>query len=548
MQNKQSRIIIVLLPLIIAVSVGAGMLIGTKLGTNAPMSAAHAKLNTVLGLIDQDYVDKVDIDSLLDATIPDLLAQLDPHSVYIPKSELQAANDDLEASFSGVGISFQISNDSVVVVEVISGGPAEKVGLQNGDRIVEANGTKLTGKDVTSDDVFKTLRGPKDTKVTLIVARSNSAKLLTYDVVRGDIPQASVDSRYIISDGIGYIRVGKFARNTYQEFLDALKELQSQGAKKYVIDLRNNSGGFMDQAVLMANEFLPQDRLIVMVKGRDQRNNEAIGSDGSGAFQNAEIAVITNEYSASASEIFAGAIQDNDRGIVIGRRTFGKGLVQNQISLPDSSAIRLTVARYYTPSGRSIQKEYTKGESGKYELDIIDRYKHGEFYNVDSIKVDKSKLFHTIGGRSVYGGGGIIPDVFVAEDTVGINSYYTAVANDGLLQKFSFDTADRYRNLFKGIKEPDVLLGVLPADDTLIQNFADFAAGKGHPQRWNYINESRDLLLNQIKSLVVRDVLGFSGMIRILNQNDKTVQEAVDILRSGKSPTVIPNAENRKQK
>lgn len=547
MQNSRQRNLIILLPLLLAVALGAGIIIGTRLGFNRPMTPQEEKLHAVLGLINNQYVDKVNTDSLLDSNISSLLQLLDPHSVYIPASELQAVNDDLESSFSGVGVSFQISSDTVVVMEVIAGGPAEKVGLRNGDRIVSADCKKLTGAQITSEDVFKSLRGKKGTKVKLGIVRGNSPKVLSYDVVRGDIPQASVDTKYMIADGIGFIKVSKFARNTYQEFIDALAELKDQGAKKYIIDLRNNSGGYMDQAVLMANEFLPAQRLIVETKGRDARNNESIMSDGTGAFQDTEIVVVTNEYSASASEIFAGAMQDNDRGLVVGRRTFGKGLVQNQIMLPDSSAIRLTVARYYTPSGRSIQKDFVKGESGRYELDILDRYNHGELYSADSMKIDRTKLFHTVNGRPVYGGGGIIPDIFVGEDTTGMSSYYLGVANDGLIQKFAFNLADRYRALFRGIKEPDIILGVLPPDNVLIENFADFAATNGHPKRWYYINRSRELLLNQIKGMVVRDVIGFSGMMRILNRDDATILRALRALNEGESPVSIPNVKQKKK-
>ena len=459
-----------------------GVFIGRYI-TRRTLSAEEEKLRTILGIIKTDYVDRIDVDSLIEQSLPDLLASLDPHSAYIPASELTAVNEDLEGSFSGVGVSFQILNDTVNVLEVISGGPAEKVGILQGDRIIKADGISLTGPEMTSDSVFKTLRGKKGTKVALDIVRRTSKKPLKFDVIRGDIPVNSVDCSYMIGEGIGYLRVSKFARNTYNEFFNALEELKAKGARKFVVDLRGNSGGFMDQAIYMANEFLPAGKLIVYTKGRRPENETMAVSDGTGNFKNAELTVLMNEYSASASEIFAGAIQDNDRGLVIGRRSFGKGLVQNQTELPDSSAMRLTVARYYTPSGRSIQKEYKRGRDGRYEMDIVDRYSHGEFYNVDSVKLDKKNVFLTGNGRKVYGGGGIMPDIFVPEDTTGVTSYYINVANNGLIQKFAYNVADRYRQMLDGVRTTERLLKVLPRDNTLLENFVKFAASNGVPAR-----------------------------------------------------------------
>ena len=362
---------------------------------------------------------------------------------------------------------------------------------------------------------------------------------MLFDVIRGDIPVNSIDCSYMLNDSIAYLRVTKFARNTYNEFFTTLNDLKAEGAKKFVIDLRGNTGGFMDQAIYMANEFLPAGRMIVYTKGRRPENETMAISDGSGTFKDAEITVLTNEISASASEIFAGAIQDNDRGLVIGRRSFGKGLVQNQTELPDSSAVRLTVARYYTPSGRSIQKEYSRGRDGKYELDIADRYSHGEFYNADSIKFDKSKIFSTSNGRTVYGGGGIMPDIFVPEDTTGYTSYYVQVANQGLIQKFAFAVADRYRDMVGESKSIERLLKVLPRDNTLLENFVSFAVKNGVPARWYYIRQSRGLLLDQIKAIIARDVLGYPAFIEMLNQSDPAVNKAVEALEQGKSPVDI---------
>lgn len=402
--DKKRNLGYILIPLVLAIGVVGGVYIGKYLSVSR-ISSAEAKLRTIADLIENEYVDDIDVDSLLASVVPELLAGLDPHSVYMSAEELRSANEDMDGHFSGVGVSFQIVNDSVVVVDVIAGGPAEKVGLLIGDKIVAANDSVLTGKKANQENVFKTLRGPKGSKVALKVKRSSSDRLLDFDVIRDDIPVNSVDAVYIIDEkeGIGYLKVSKFGRNTYEEFMTALYKLIQDGAKSFIIDLRGNAGGFLDQVILMANEFLPEDRIIVSTNGKLIENRSVAMSDGGGRFLDIPLTVLIDEYSASASEIFAGAIQDNDRGLVVGRRSFGKGLVQHQIELPDSSAIRLTVSRYYTPSGRCIQKPYERGEDGKYVLDILDRYEHGEFYNVDSIKLDKSKLYLTNSGRKVYG-------------------------------------------------------------------------------------------------------------------------------------------------
>lgn len=541
MKNKKNFAII-LLPFLIAVGVGIGIFVGRYITTKS-LTNKEEKLRTVLRLIQSDYVDKLDMDSLIEATFPDLLSSLDPHSAYIPSSELQAVNDDLSGSFSGVGVSFQIINDTVQVIEVIPGGPAEKVGILPGDRIIKADTIPLTGKEITSQNVFKTLRGEKGTTVVLTIKRFGQKKDVVYDVVRGDIPVNSVDVSYMLSDGIGYVKVTKFSRNTYIEFFNTLNDLRLKGAEAFIIDLRGNSGGFMDQAIFMANEFLPAGRLIVYTKGRKMENEYMAMSDGRGNFQDYPIIVLTNESSASASEIFAGAIQDNDRGLIIGRRTFGKGLVQNQTELPDTSAVRLTVARYYTPSGRSIQKEFQRGDINKYEMDIVDRYTHGEFYNADSIKLDKDKIFYTINGREVYGGGGIMPDLFIPEDTTGYTSYYMNVANQGLIQKYAYSIADQYREELGNERTLRKFNEVMPNDQTLLENFVSFAVSKGVPARWYYINKSRNLLISQLRAMIARDVLGYPAFIELLNENDNAIGSAIKQLNEGNSPVNIQKKE-----
>lgn len=528
----------IFIPLILSIGLVGGIFLG-RIFFGGSISKEEEKLRTLLGLIQNEYVDEVSLDSLIDGTYAGLMSRLDPHSVYIPASDLEAVNDELEGSFSGVGVSFQIMNDTVNVIEIVAGGPAEKVGIMPGDKIIMVDTINMTGKNATNENVFKYLRGKKGTTVELKLKRSNSPKLLTYKVTRDDVPQNSVDTQYIISDGVGYIKVSKFARTTYDEFYKALQSLQSQGAKKFIIDLRGNSGGYMEQAIMMANEFLPKDRMIVYTKGKNRINESFAVSNGGGHFLDSEIVVVTDEFSASASEIFAGAIQDNDRGLVIGRRTFGKGLVQNQFPLPDNSAVRLTVARYFTPSGRSIQKEYKLGENGKYELDLTERYAHGEFYNVDSIKIDKSKVFTTTTGRTVYGGGGIMPDIFVPEDTVGMSSYYISVSNAGLIQQYAYNLSQKLRQQYGKINNINEFLSKLPENQTLLEDFVDFAASKGVPARWYYIRQSEHLILRQLKAIAARDILGYAQFIQLLNQEDKTIGEALEALKGGKSPLII---------
>lgn len=536
---KRSKLLYILTPLLFMAGIAIGIIIGGSFRSDGKDASLPDKYSQLLDLIGTEYVDNVDIDSLLEMNIPDLLSYLDPHSAYIPATDFENVNSELEGSFSGVGISFQIIKDTVVAVDIIAGGPAQKVGLQPGDRIIKADTVDLVGANATQERVYSNLRGKKGSHVKLTILRPGMTKPAVYDIVRGDIPVNSIDACYMLDRKIGYVRVGKFARNTYQEFLQALLQLKTQGMEKIVIDLRGNSGGYMDQAILMANEFLPGGRRIVYTKGRRKSDDIRADSDGRGSFRDMELMVVTDEFSASASEIFAGAIQDNDRGLIIGRRTFGKGLVQNQFMLPDKSALRLTVARYYTPSGRSIQKEYVRGEGGKYDLDILERYNRGEFYSADSIHLDHSKKFKTVGGRMVYGGGGIMPDIFIPEDTAGVTSYYTEVVNRGLIPRFSMQLADRYRRSMGDTQDMERLLRSLPNDTVLLQQFVDFASAEGVPARWYYINHSRALLLRQIKSVLVRDILGFNAYFKIINRDDKMIQRALRELNAGHSPIQI---------
>lgn len=535
MNNTNSRNPLTWLPVILAVTFLAGMWAGSSFfGSESPRNRAYNKLNEILHIVEGEYVDKIDVDSLLEQSIPDILAHLDPHSTYIPASDLQAVNDELGGSFSGIGVSFSLINDTITVLDVISGGPSEKVGLLPGDRIVSINDSSSTGKAWNNEKVMTNLRGKKGSKVKLGIKRTTAKDVLTFTVTRGDIPVTSIDAAYLANPTTGYIRVNKFGANTYSEFLQALVSLRAKGAKGFVIDLRENGGGFMEPAILMANEFLDEGRLIVSTRGRLMQNNSDTYADGTGGFKDAAVAVLIDEFSASASEIFAGAIQDNDRGMVVGRRSFGKGLVQNQTMLPDSSAIRLTVARYYTPSGRCIQKRYSDGDINAYNNDIVDRINHGELYSADSIKLDKSLIFKTVGGRSVYGGGGIMPDIFVANDTSGVTTYYLNVANAGLLNRFAFEYADRHRTELRDAKDVNELVGRLPDEDFLLQEFVNFAADNNIPARWYYINISRNLIVNQLRALIARDILNQSAYFEYINRSDIALKNAIEQL--GKNP------------
>ncbi|WP_286525606.1 S41 family peptidase [Duncaniella freteri] len=528
------------MPLALALALVGGMWIGKTFFNNYHGWDSRSKLDTILELINKNYVDEIDTDSILEVSFPEIISHLDPHSVYIPASDLQSVNEELEGSFSGIGISFNMLGDTINVLEVISGGPSEKVGILPGDRIITINDSLVAGQKWTNSKVMSNLRGPKGSTVRLGIKRPTAKELLPYDVKRDDIPVTSIDASYFIDDEVGYIKINKFGATTYSEFLTSMVTLMADGAKRFIIDLRGNGGGFMDHAVLMANEFLPSGSPIVAIKGKNRSRDNATMSDGSGSFKDKELVVLLDEISASASEIFAGAMQDNDRGLIIGRRSFGKGLVQNQLELPDSSALRLTIARYYTPSGRCIQKTYAPGVD--YERELLNRFEHGELYNADSIKQDKSLEFTTLHGRTVYGGGGITPDIFVPNDSTGITSYYINVINAGLIPKYTFEYTDANRANLSKSKDGHELLTMLPDDDTLLQNFVNYAQKNGVAPRWYYINLSRDLLVNSLKAMIARNIHGVQGYYEVMNDSDPTVLAALEALNSGKSAFPITDS------
>lgn len=487
------------------------------------------KIENLISLIDEQYVDTVDTDSLTEDIMVDLVSKLDPHSVYIPASDLEAVNDDMEGSFSGIGVQFNIQNDTVMIVSVISGGPSEKVGLMAGDRVVKVNDTVFVGKNVISNEkVMRKLRGKKGTKVTLDIRRTGTKELLKYAIMRDEIPVNSVTSAYIIAPGIGFIGVDKFAQTTYDEFVHAIAELRAKGAKKYIVDLRENSGGLLDVAVRMINEFLPKGETIVYSEGKAMKRADAV-ADGNGSCLSNPLVVLIDEFSASASEIFAGAVQDNDRGTVVGRRSFGKGLVQQQIPFSDGSAVRLTVARYYTPSGRSIQKPYKIGKGSEYEQDLLNRFRHGELDSKDSIQVKDTLKYKTLKGRTVYGGGGIMPDVFVPRDTSEYSPYLTQVVNKGLVYQFAFQYTDKNRTILNTMKTWQQMKKYLLTQNLLPQ-FTTFAVSKGIPVNTKEINISKNIIQNQIEALIIRNFLGDTGFYPAINENDKTIEKALEVL------------------
>lgn len=535
-------------PLVISIAIVLGIVIGNYISTKKFTLDKDRKINAVLNLIQSEYVDSIDVKDLVEQAIPAIIGNLDPHSYYIPASDIRAENEKLDGSLSGIGVSFFMMNDTANVDQVIPNGPAEKVGMLAGDRIISVNGESIVGGTLTAEGIRSKIRGEKGTKVKIGVKRNSSKKTLTFTITRDDIPMNTIDVSYMIDDKTGYIKIAQFGKNTYDEFFAALSKLKKDGASRYIVDLRGNPGGYMEMAILMVNEFLEQGELIVYTKGRKEREDIQVWSDDQGSFHDAQVAVLIDEYSASASEIMAGALQDNDRGLVVGRRSFGKGLVQKQIYLPDSSAIRLTIARYYTPSHRCIQKDYTLGDEDDYSKELYDRYTHGELYSADSIKVDKSKIFRTANGRIVYGGGGIVPDIFVPNDTSGVTTYYRAVANLGLLQQYVYTYVDINRDQLKNVKTVKQLMGMMPSDDALTYDFVCYARDNGVPMRWYYINLSRSLIARQLRALVIRDVLGSEEFYRYYNRTDNTVNAALKALNDGKGKFPITLTSTKKKK
>ncbi len=539
--NKSNR----LMPLIMAVCVVVGILIGTFYTSHfsgnrlSIINSSGNKLNNLLHIVDDQYVDTVNINTLVENAMPQILAELDPHSVYISAKDVQAATDDLKGSFSGVGIEFTIREDTIRVQNVVNAGPADRAGVKAGDKIVAVDGKPFVGKIVTTEEAMHRLKGKKGSVVKLGLVGYGEKKVRTVSVTRDDIPQKSISATYMIDGNTGYIKVKNFGENTYPELLIALAMLSQENFDNLIIDLRGNVGGYLAAVVQMVNEFLPKDRLIVYTEGRKSPRQE-YRSDGRGSYQSIPLVVLIDEGSASASEIFAGAIQDNDRGTIIGRRSFGKGLVQQPLAFSDGSMVRLTVARYYTPSGRCIQKPYVSGADKDYEEDLITRYQHGEYFSQDSIK-HSGPAYHTSIGRTVYGGGGITPDIFVPEDTLGVTSYYKEAGMTGLIFQFAYDYTDSNRSKMAPYDDMESLAEYLVRQNT-VDKFAAYAEKRGLKRRNLMIRKSHKLLERFINSRIIYSMLDEESWMEYLNLDDPTVEKALEVFKAGKAFPQKPKA------
>lgn len=525
--NSKSQI---KLPVFLSLTLVCGIFIGAVFfdnSSNKEISVGYKKFANVLNHIEKDYVDTVNIEELVDFSINKMLEKLDPHTVYIPKTDIQMAHSQLEGDFEGIGIEFNIIKDTIVVVAPISGGPSEKAGLLAGDKIVRVNDSTIAGNNISNADVFSLLRGKKGSEVKLGIKRGREPKLMDFSVIRDKIPTYSVDISYMVNEETGYIKVSRFSATTYQEFKQSLEKLKQEGLKSLILDLRDNPGGYMDKATKMADEFISGNKLIVYTDGKDNKYDQRVYASRKGLFEDGALIVLINEGSASASEIVSGALQDNDRALIIGRRSFGKGLVQMPITLKDNSELRLTISRYYTPSGRCIQKPYDAEHIDEYGSDLLKRYKHGEFFHVDSIKLNDSIKYKTIKGRTVYGGGGIMPDIFVPRDTSALTNYLVEIFNRNIIREYTLnyyaankDQLETY-DLKKYQKEFEVT-------DQMLTEVVKMATNSGLKYRDNEFRKSREYLKQNIKAYIARSIWGNDGFYPIINAADEVFNQAMN--------------------
>jgi len=534
MDNKTRKAVLwtsffVTVTLIVGIVLGMNLQNRRQLLFYPKQSNSSNKIGVIMSLIESNYVDSVDSKKIIESAIPDILKQLDPHTVYIPAKAMQGVTEEMSGNFSGIGVQFSIQNDTIMVIDVVSGGPSQKLGIKAGDRIVTVNDTLMSGRKTTNEDVLKKLRGKKGTKVKVGIARKGFAELLPFEITRGEIPINSVDVSYMVNNNTGFIKVGRFGEKTYDEFMDAISKMEKKGAKQLIIDLRGNPGGYLGAVIKMVNEFLDKGELIVYTMGRTQPKR-SFNADVKGVYLGKKVVVLVDEFSASASEIFAGAIQDNDRGTIIGRRTFGKGLVQEQVPFYDGSAIRLTVARYYTPSGRCIQKSYKKGLEDYYG-DITHRIMHGELEQKDSIHYSDTLKYFTRKGRVVYGGGGIMPDIFVPADTSEITGYFTKITQKGLVYQFAFDYADKNRDELSKLKISNDFYEFLRSKG-ILNEFVQYAIKKGVPGDNSGVAVSGKIIETQTIAYIARNIIGEEGFYAIISKIDNTFQEAVKALNS----------------
>ena len=537
----------IIFPLLLAVGVVLGILLGQFVGRNraetqlrsivsrSGMNMTNKIMQTSM-LIEHRFVDSISMDSLAEMVIPMMMEKLDPHSVYIPAREMQQLNEPLEGEFDGVGISFNTTSDTIVVLSVIANGPSAKAGVVAGDRIIEINDTLVAGVGMPQNDIVKRLRGKRGSEVKLSLKRQGIDDLVDVQVVRDAIPIKSIESSFMLTDDIGFIRLSQFARTSYTELLAALAELRAEGMKRLIFDLRDNSGGFLDQAIMIANEFLPAGKLIVYTEDRERKQTREY-SDGSGTSTDLALVVLIDEGSASSSEILAGAVQDNDRGTIVGRRSFGKGLVQSQIPYPDGSALRLTIARYFTPTGRSIQKPYTNGNDEEYDMDLVRRYNNNEFFSAASIHFADSLKFTTPKGKVVYGGGGIMPDVFVPMDTTDMTRYYIEVTGRNILYRYTLEYADRHREAINSVRTMEELQALLDGDKTLFEDFVQYAARQGVKPVRSDIARSRKIMEAQLRAYIGRNTaLEDDGFYYNIYPIDEVLLRSVEILEQMPMP------------
>lgn len=495
------------------------------------------KIDNILEIINQQYVDTVNMGLLIEKTAKNLISELDPHSYLIPAEDLQIVVDELEGSFGGIGVTFNMPSDTILVINVISGGPAEKAGILPFDRIITINDSVYAGKNISQNKIMRTLRGPESSRVKLGIQRGSLPELIYFDVTRGDVPNYTIEISYKLKENIGYIKLKNFGRTTYNEFITAIAKLKKEGCNGYVIDLRGNNGGYLDAAIRVCNEFLTGRKSILYTEGK-AFGRQNFFADGTGSCQNAPLVILTDELSGSASEIFAGAIQDNDRGLIIGRRSFGKGLVQAPIPLKDGSELRLTVARYYTPSGRCIQKTYELGKQEEYDRDLYNRFMHGEFDSADSIKTDNLPVYHTVGGRIVYGGGGIMPDIFIPMDTNNVTSYYANVLNSNVLYQFTLEYSEKNHTKLAAFPSYDKLYAYLQ-QQPLLNEFTDYAETKGIKRRPTLIQISKNLIESSLYAYIIRNFFNYDGFYRVTQKDDAPLLRAIQVIDDGTWQPVI---------
>lgn len=518
------------LPLLVSLGVAAGVLIGATFSGTSPvqndLGSNLQKMKEVLTLIDRNYVDDVDTEKLVDGAIGHMLSELDPHSAYITAEDRVRANESLQGNFEGIGIEFNIFKDTIVVVTPLSGGPSEAVGLRSGDKIIKVNGKDVAGVGFTNMDVMDHLKGEKGTKVNITVLRKGVKGPIDFEIIRDKIPQYSVDASYMVDDEKGYIKVSRFSATTYEEFKAALKDLKDKGMKKLILDLQGNPGGYMNHAINMVDEFLAGDQKIVYTKGKQSRYNSEAFAERDGLFEKGDLIVLVNEGSASASEIVTGALQDNDRALIVGRRTFGKGLVQAPMDLSDGSELRLTISRYYTPSGRSIQKPYD--EKTDYAKDIYERFNHGEFFSADSIKFNDSLKYKTQSGRVVYGGGGIMPDYFVPLDTSNTSVYLNKLFNSNSIQQYTFDYVSKNKKTLENM-EYEEYKNTFQVTDQMLKDLMEVGKTNGIKKDPAALDESKGMFQLHVKAQIARQVWNNDGFYPIYNETNEILQQAVKL-------------------